>query len=151
MSGRPHLWMVGVALIVVMIYGTDWAISTARLDEIILKTILDPPNVAADGKSSIVLTVQVTEHGQPRANDLLQSWLDTGSGLLIPEWVYTDENGMAQITYTPNPLTKYDLQDKSEIHVRVISIGRLIEVGKDIVVEVPLTPAEEQEQKKIFD
>ena len=143
--------MVGVALIVVMIYGTDWAISTARLDEIILKTTLDPPNVAADGKSSIVLTVQVTEHGQPRANDLLQSWLDTGSGLLIPEWVYTDENGMAQITYTPNPLTKYDLQDKSEIHVRVISIGRLIEVGKDIGVEVPLTPAEEQEQKKIFD
>lgn len=151
MSGRPHLWIVGVALIVVMIYGTDWAISTARLDRIFIEATLEPSSVAADGKSSIVLTVQVTEHGQPRVNDLLQSWLDTGSGLLIPEWVYTDENGIAQITYTPNPLTKYDLQDKSEIHVRVITIGRLIEVGKDIVVEVPLTPAEEQEQKKIFD
>jgi hypothetical protein len=150
MSGRLHLWILAVVLVIMAIYGTDWVLAIARLDGILIETTLDPPTVVADGKSSITLTVRVTEQGQPRAHDLLQSWLDTGSGLLIPDWTYTDENGVAQITYSPNPLTQYDVQDKAEIHVRDISIGRLIEVGKDIVVEVPLVEPEEQEQKKIM-
>jgi hypothetical protein len=135
-------------LAILAVYGGDWALAQARLDDIRIETALEPPAVVADGQSSIVLTVRVTERGEPRANDLVQSWLAVGSGLLIPEWVYTDENGVAKITYSPNPLTVYDVQDKAEIHVRDVSIGRLIEVGKDIVVEVPLLPPEEEQEKK---
>ena len=65
-----------------------------------------------------------------------------GGGLLVPQWIYTDENGRAEIEYTPNPATPYDLEQGVLIHVLDTSIGRLIEVGKEVVVEVPLIAPE---------
>ena len=131
-------WILGIVALLLVPLGIDWMLATARLDDILIETTLDPPSVVADGKDSMVLTIRVTENGSPRVHDLVQSWLDVGSGLLVPQWVYTDENGVAEINFTPNAMTQYEVQDKAEIHVRDINIGRLIEVGKDIVVVVPL-------------
>jgi hypothetical protein len=148
MPRQWKIWIMGVVAFVLAVHGTDWMLATARLDDVVIETSLDPPSVVADGKSSVVLTVRVTERGQPRAGDLVQSWLDTGSGHLVPQWVYTDDNGTAKINLTPNAMTRYEVQDRAEIHVRDVSIGRLIEVGKDTVVVVPLAGPEEQEEQK---
>ncbi|MGQ9682421.1 MAG: hypothetical protein ACUVX9_07790 [Anaerolineae bacterium] len=116
----------------------DWLQARFRLDDITIEGWLDPPEVTADGKDSTVLTVRVTERGQPRARVLLQSWLQSGNGLLIPEWVYTDESGIAQITYTPNPMTPYDIEQDTIIHLIDTHVGRIIEVDKHFIIEVPV-------------
>ncbi len=118
--------------------GIDWAQARARLPNISIEGQLDQPKVVADGKSSIVLTVRVAENGQPRANVLLQAWLESGGGLLIPEWTYTDAEGQAEYTYTPNAAGPYDLQEPTIVHVIDINVGRLFEVDKHYRIEVPV-------------
>lgn len=73
---------------------------------------------------------------------LFSFWLRKGGGLLTPNWVYTDENGMFIVTYTPNPYSRYDPQDGAEIAVLDTSIGRLVEVGKQSAVIIGLANTE---------
>jgi hypothetical protein len=145
---RLIILVIGVVLAIPC--GIDWALAQSRLPGIEVTSTLSQPSVVADGKSEIDVVIRVTENGVPRANDLLQSWIDIGGGLLQPMWVYTDENGEATLTFAPNPITQYDVQDRAAIHVRDISIGRLVEVGKDVVVDIPLTAPQEEEQRSIF-
>jgi hypothetical protein len=126
----------------------DWAWASSRLDQIVIETALDHPELVADGKDSVVLTIRITENGKPRAGDLVQSWLDIGSGLLVPQWVYTDQDGAAVINFTPNAMTQYAVQDRAVIHIKDVSIGRLIEVGKEHLVEIPLSAPQEPEEDK---
>jgi len=129
---------------VVAILTADWAIARARLPGIIIETELETPEVIADGKDSATFIVRVTENGQPRTHDLLQLWLVKGSGQLIPQWAFTDENGESKITFTPNPYNRYDPQDTVEIAIMDTNIGRLIEVGKRTRIAIPLViPANE--------
>jgi hypothetical protein len=124
--------------LIVAVLGADYALATAQLDDVVIETSLDPPRVAADGRNSVVITVRITQNGRPRANDLVQAWIGSGSGLLIPNWVITDEHGTARITYTPNPYSPYDPQEAAEIRMMDTSIGRLVEVSKRHTVRVPL-------------
>ena len=102
MTGRGRLLVFAVVGLLVAAVAVDYVQAQARLPNITISGQFDQPKVIADGKSSIILTVRVTENGQPRADALLQAWLDSGGGLLIPEWNYTDEEGYAEYTYTPN-------------------------------------------------
>jgi hypothetical protein len=145
---RLRMWLLASILLVLVVFGADWAIARARLDSVAIEVALDPPTVVANGKDRVTLVVRVTEEGKPRVGDLIQSWLDVGSGLLTPTFTYTDEDGMATIVFTPNAMTPYEAQDRAEIHLRDISIGYLIEVGKDTVATVPLVPASEPIEQK---
>lgn len=148
MIKRLRLSLLVLMTLMLLACGADWAVARSRLGMVLLETVLEPASVVADGKSTIVLTVRVTERGRPRAGDLLQAWLDVGSGLLKPTWVYTDQDGIARISFTPNAMTPYEVQDRAQIHVRDTTIGWLIEVGKDVTVTVPLIlPVEPAEQK----
>jgi hypothetical protein len=138
MTGRGRTILLVVVLVAAAILTGDWLVSRARLDEVTIDGYLNPPTVVADGKHSTVLTIQILEHGQPLVGELVQSFLESGSGLLIPEWAYTDENGRVFLTYSPNPLTPYDLAQQTVIRVTDVSIGRLVEVGKDWAIEVGL-------------
>jgi hypothetical protein len=142
--------MVWLALLVAIAapFAVEWASAQTRLPDVQMEVRLDPPDVVADGKSQVVLYVRVTENGQPRAGDLLQSWIQVGGGILRPEWAYTDTNGEAAITFYPNPLTQYDVQDRAAIQIADISIGRLIEVRKLLVVDVPLRAPEQPAERK---
>ena len=91
--------IIGLLLAAIVV---DYVQAQARLPNISIVGQFDQPKVIADGKSSIILTVRVTENGNPRADVLLQAWLESGGGLLIPEWTYTDADGRAEYTYTPN-------------------------------------------------
>ena len=108
MTGKGRLVALAVVGLFLAAIGGDWVQAQARLPNISITGQLDQPKVIADGKSSILLNVRVTENGQPRANALLQAWLESGGGLLIPEWIYTDEDGRAEYTYTPNAAGPYD-------------------------------------------
>ena len=134
--------MAAVGLLLAAI-AVDYGQARARLPNISISGAFDQPKVIADGKSSITLTVRVTENDRPRANVLLQAWLETGGGLLIPEWNYTDDEGYAEYTYTPNAAGPYDLQEDTIAHVIDINVGRIFEVDKhyriQIPVEAPLT------------
>ena len=129
---------MAVVALTVLVFGADWMYSRARLGNFTIEGRLDPPTVVADGKQSTVLTVRVTENGRPRAGDLLQCYLEIGNGLFIPEWGYTDQNGELRITYTPNPLTPYDLETETMAHVIDINVGRLIEVDKHFTMKIPV-------------
>ena len=144
MSGRARVLVLGTLVLVVMVLCIDWLQARSRLDEITIEGWLDPPQVIADGKHSTVLTVRVTERGQPRAHVLLQSWLQSGNGLLIPEWVYTDERGEAHITFSPNPMTPYDIEQDTVIHLIDTGVGRLVEVDKHFLIKVPVKAPEAQ-------
>ena len=133
-----QLWVLGIVALAVLILGIDYSVAKAKLGGIEITTSVDPPQVVADGRNQVQITLHVTEDGKPRAEDLIQSWLGTGGGLLIPSWVVTDENGMAQITYTPNPYSPYDPQDFVEIVLSDTSIGLIVEVNKQEVVQIPL-------------
>ena len=148
MLSKLRMWFLASVLLVLIVFGVDWAIASAQLDSIAIEVVLEPPTVVADGKDSVTLAVRVTEGGKPRRGDLIQSWLDVGSGLLTPTFTYTDEDGNATIVFTPNAMTPYEVQDRAEIHLRDISIGRLIEVGKDTVVTVPLVLASEPTEQR---
>jgi hypothetical protein len=148
MLSRLRIWLLVGVLLVLVVFAADWAIARARLDSIAVEVVLDPPTVVADGKDSVTLAVRVTEGGKPRGGDLIQSWLDVGSGLLRPTFTYTDEDGKATIVFTPNAMTPYEVQDRAEIHLRDTSIGRLIEVGKETTVTVQLVLASEPAEQK---
>ncbi len=133
-----RLLFLGILGTFLAIASADWAVSTARLANVVIESYLDPPQVLADGKSSTTITLQITERGRPRAGDLVQLWIDSGSGLVIPDWVITDEQGKAQTQYTPNAASIYDPHDEARIYAMDVDIGQVIEVGKRHLVVVPL-------------
>ncbi len=124
--------------IVVAILTVDWAFAQARLPGITIETELETPEVIADGNDTAKFVVRVSENGQPRDHDLLQIWLVKGTGQLIPKWVFTDDQGEATVTFTPAPYNRYDPQDVVEIAIMDTNVGRLIEVGKNTTIEIPL-------------
>jgi len=138
MAHRGRLWALAVIGILIAVVGADWLQAQARLATIVIEGQLDPPQVVANGKDTIVLTVRVTENGQPRVNTLLQAWLESGGGYFIPQWVYTDAAGQAQFSYTPNAAGPYDLLEPTVIHLIDINVARLFEVDKHYLVEVPV-------------
>ena len=141
MTGRGRTILLVVVLVVAAILTGDWLVSLARLDEVTIDGYLDPPTVVADGKQSTVLTVQILEKGSPRVGDLVQSFVERGNGLLLPEWAYTDENGQVNLTFAPTPLTQYDLIEQPVIRVTDVSVGRIVEVGKSWAIDVALEAA----------
>lgn len=144
-------WIYIVLVVVALIpFGVDWTLATARLPNIDMQVSLSAPQVTADGKDSVQITVRITENGAARVNDTLQTWIDVGGGLLLPQWIFTDEHGEAVVKFSPNPQTKYDVVETAVLHIRDTSIGHLIEVSKDVTVEVPLIAPTEQEQNSIF-
>lgn len=137
-TGKGRTVTIGVMMLVIVILGGDWFVSQARLGHIAIDGYLDPPTVVADGKQSTVLTVQILEDGEPRVGDLVQSFLESGNGLLIPEWAYSDENGCVYITFWPTPLTQYDTAQQTVIRVTDVGIGRIVEVGATWAINVGL-------------
>ena len=136
-SGK-RTWILGILALLILVFGGDWLIARSRLDNIAIAIQADPDNVVANGKDGSTVTIRITEGGQPRAHDLVQLWLNKGGGLLSPNWVYTDDDGMITVSYTPNPYSRYDPQDGAEIAILDTSIGRLIEVGKQSSVRIRL-------------
>ncbi len=130
MLKSARFWFLVVVGVIAVILTVDWLFSVNRLNRVQMEITANPEIVIADGKNAVILTIRVTENGQPRAHDLIQLWLDKGSGLLIPNWVFTNEDGVAEVTYTPNPFSPYDPQDGAVISVMNTSIGRLVEVDK---------------------
>lgn len=130
MLKNARFWFLAVVGVIAAVLATDWLIYTARLSRVQMEITANPDVVVADGKNKTVLTIRITENGRPRANDLIQLWLKKGSGLVIPNWVFTNEDGVAEVTYTPNPYSPYDPQEGSVISVMNTSIGRLVEVDK---------------------
>ncbi len=143
--------LIYLALVIVLLipFGADWALATASLSQIDIESSLNEPQVIADGKNSIQITVHVTQDGAPRVNDTLQLWLDVGGGVL-PEWAFTDAQGQAVIKFSPNPKTAYDTTDTAVVHVSDTSIGHLVEVDKDTTVAVPLVEPTEEQHSSIF-
>ena len=138
MTGRVRLLAMALIGLLLAAIVVDYVQAQARLPNISIVGQFDQPKVIADGKSSIILTVRVTENGNPRADVLLQAWLESGGGLFIPEWTYTDADGRAEYTYTPNAAGPYDLQEDTIAHVIDIGVGRLFEVDKHYRIQVPV-------------
>ena len=143
-------WALAVVAVCLLALVVDWVWASAQIGSVRMDASPMTASVTADSKSSIRITVRITQHGRPRSHDLLQSWIDVGSGLLLPMWVYTDENGLAEFVYTPNAVTPYDVQDHAVIHVRDVSIGRLVEVSKDLQITIQLLPPEDQKQENLL-
>lgn len=133
-----RLMIVAVLVVLIAILSVDWALATARLPGILIETTLETPEVIADGRHTATFVIRVTENGEPRVHDLLQMWLVKGSGQLVPQWVFTDEQGVSRISFTPNPYNRYDPQDEVEIAIMDTSIGQLIETGKRARMVIPL-------------
>jgi len=133
---RWRSWVLALVGIIALILAVDWTMAKARVRGISIEASLEPESVVADGKSTTVISVCVTENGEPRAHDLLQAWLATGSGQVLPAWMYTDEEGKAVIKVTPNRYTPYDPQDKLELVILDTSIGNLVEVGARKTVDI---------------
>ena len=133
-----RLWILAGLLLISTVLFVDWFRAESNLKNINISVSADPSTIIADGKNQSILTVHVTENGRPRVNDLMQSYLSSGSGLLIPQWAFTDQNGIARITYTPTPFSPYDPTNGVVIVVLDTNIGRIIEVDKEQIVEVKL-------------
>jgi hypothetical protein len=130
MSSHWRLWFRGIVLVIVLVLAGDWGLSTVRSAQVHIDLSLNPPRVLADGKHKTVLTIHITENGQPRVHDLLQIWLASGGGVLLPQWVYSDRTGKARVVYQPNPASPYDLQSDTTLTVEDTSLGHLVEVTK---------------------
>ena len=135
---RLRTWVLLVLAILSVPLLADWAVARSRLGDFVIEASFDPSAVVADGKNGVTLDIRVTENGRPRAHDLVQCWIQDGAGLLIPSWLYTDDNGVGHSTYTPNPYSVYDPQDGAVIVVSDVSLGRLVEVDKRCTATVKL-------------
>jgi hypothetical protein len=144
---KPWLWGGVIVLAILTPFCVDWLLAQSRLPHVLVETNLDKPSVVADGQSKITITIQVSQDGKPRADDLVQAWIGEGSGLLRPQWVYTDEQGKAQMTFEPNALSPYDNQEQAVIQLANTSVGRLVEVRKETSVKIPLEKPDVQEDK----
>jgi hypothetical protein len=142
MNQRLRRWVLIALAVLIAVLAVDRGMAQARLGHVQIAAPAEPATVVADGKNSTVVTVRVTEDGRPCAGHLLQAYLGSGAGLLTPGWVFTDQNGTAVITYTPNPYSVYDPQDFVLINVMDTSIGRIIEVDKRQEVRVTLQAPE---------
>jgi hypothetical protein len=131
-------WIIAFLCLVGTIMAADGLISKSKLDQIQIAATVDPPSVVADGLSRTSITIRITENGQPRVGDLVQVFLVTGSGRILPGWAYTDNQGMIVTEFTPNPYSIYDPVDGAELKILDISIGRIIEVGKSKLVSIPM-------------
>lgn len=138
MLRKIRLAAVGLLLLILALLAADFIYAMVRLNNVLIEGEFNKDKVISNGEDSIVLTIRVTENGQPRVNDTLQAWLQPGNGLMIPEWAYTDENGEVEITFTPNPATAYDIKTDSIINVIDINIGRWLEVDKSFSIQVPV-------------
>jgi len=90
MLRKIRLAAVGLLLLILALLAADFIQSLVRLNNVVIEGEFNKDKVVSDGEDSIILTVRVTENGQPRVNDTLQAWLQPGNGLMIPEWSYTD-------------------------------------------------------------
>jgi hypothetical protein len=133
-----RFWILLVLAVIVGVFAFDWMLASARLNNITVDVKLETPSVIADGNHTATFVVQFIENGKPRAKDLVQLWLVKGSGQLVPQWAFLDEQGMARISFTPVPYNRYDPQDSVLINFKDTSVGRLIEVGKEGNVTIPL-------------
>ncbi len=131
-------WLFVILALIAAILAVDVVRSTAQLDHIQIDATVDPSSVVADGLSKTTITVRVTEDGKPRVGDMLQIFLITGSGRVLPGWARTDNAGMVVTEFTPNPYSPYDPVDGAELQISDVSIGRLVEVRKDKVVLIPM-------------
>lgn len=131
-------WLLTIFALIVLILAGDWIISSAKLQHIEVEATVDPTSVVADGISKSVITIRVTEDGKPRVGDLVNIFMITGSGRILPGWAYTDDNGMIVTEFTPNVYSPYDPVDGAEVQIQDISIGRLVEVGKSKVINIPM-------------
>jgi hypothetical protein len=138
MSSRWKGRFRGIVLVIILALAGDWGLSTVQSAQVHIDLSLSPPRVLADGKHKTILTIQITESGQPRVHDLLQIWLASGGGVLLPQWAYTDRTGKARVVYQPNPASPYDLQTDTTLTVEDTSLGRLVEVTKQGHVHVAL-------------
>jgi hypothetical protein len=138
-----RVYFLGVLGLLVAIGGADWSLAASRLPDVRIESWLEPASVVADGRSSTTITLRVTEGGRPRAGDLVQLWIDSGSGIVTPDWVITDSDGMAKTVYTPNVASQYDPHDEARIYAMDIDIGRVVEVGKRELIHVPLIMPDE--------
>jgi hypothetical protein len=138
MLKSARFWFILAVGVIAAVLMADWMIGVARLSRVNMDVRADPEVVVADGKNKTTIMIRVSENGHPRSNDLIQLWLKTGSGLIIPNWVFTNENGVAEVTYTPNPFSPYDPQDAVTISILNTSIGRLVEVDKEGQVQIKL-------------
>ena len=66
--GRGRLLAFAAIGLLLAAIAVDYAQAQVRLRNIAISGEFDQPKVIADGKSSIILTVRVTENGQPRGN-----------------------------------------------------------------------------------
>jgi hypothetical protein len=131
-------WLLTVLAIIAVILAGDWIISTAHLNQIEVEATADPPILVSDGLQKTSITIRITENGKPRVGDLVNIFLITGSGRILPGWAYTDSEGMIVTEFTPNVYTPYDPVEGAEINILDISIGQLVEVGKSKVINIPL-------------
>jgi len=131
-------WLLTVLAIIAVILAGDWIISTAHLNQIEVEATADPPSLVSDGLQKTSITIRITENGKPRVGDLVNIFLITGSGRILPGWAYTDSEGMIVTEFTPNVYTPYDPVEGAEINILDISIGQLVEVGKSKVINIPL-------------
>ncbi len=131
-------WLLIILALIVIVLVGDWIMSSAHLNQIEIETTVDPPNVIADGFHKSVITIRITENGQPRVGDLVNIFMITGSGRILPGWAYTDNEGMIVTEFTPNVYSPYDPVDGAEVQIQDVSIGRLVEVGKVKVINIPL-------------
>lgn len=139
MAYSRRLWLLVALAIVLGLVGADWLQAQARLNNITFEGSFNPPSIEANGKDTIVLTVYVKENGRPRVNTLLQAWLESGGGFFVPQWTYTDEEGRASFSYTPNAAGPYDLLEPTVIHIIDVNVGRILEVNKHFLIEAPVT------------
>jgi hypothetical protein len=131
-------WLMIFLALIVAILGVDVIKSSAQLSSIQVETTVNPPNIVADGTSKAIITIRVTQNGIPRAGDMMQMFLTTGAGRILPAWARTDENGVVTTEFTPNTYSPYDPVEGAVLQISDTSIGQLVEVRKDHSITIPL-------------
>ena len=138
LSGKKRIALLTTAVVaaLLIVAMVDVIVSFSRLNNIEI-VIEAPEAMVADGTNKQTIGVSVAENGKPRGGDMIQCWILEGGGKLLPSYFFLDENGQAEIWFTPTRLSVYSAKT-AVIAIEDISIGRIIEVRKKTTVSIDL-------------
>ncbi len=132
--GRILIW--GAVALLVIVLGGGWVIDFATASNVGLQARISPAVLPADGYSSGRFLVRVTNaDGSPRASDTIEV-LRQGTGSFDRTRALTDARGEALFLYTTSRSNKYQPAQPVPVLVTDTSLGRLIEIDKNVTVSI---------------
>jgi hypothetical protein len=132
-----RLIVFGLIVLVLVIYGGSWLVDDVTASSVRLQATIAPRILPADGQSTGLFTVRVTNpDGTPRVGDTVEVLDESSAGVFDRTRALTDQHGDATYHFTTSKSNVYQPAGPVPVLVTDTSLGHLVEVDKNLTVTI---------------